>query len=106
MIDSLKKEGFDRVLLEKTGLIPDAYFSATKLKWILDHVDGSGRGPGGGELLFGTVVTWLIWNLTGGHAHVTDYTNASRTMLFDIHKLQWDREILERFDIPEEMLPR
>ena len=105
MIDSLKKEGFDRVLLEKTGLIPDAYFSATKLKWILDHVDGSRERARGGELLFGTVDTWLIWNLTGGQAHVTDYTNASRTMLFDIHKLQWDREILERFDIPEEMLP-
>ena len=105
MIDSLKNEGFDRVLLEKTGLIPDAYFSATKLKWILDHVDGSRERARGGELLFGTVDTWLIWNLTGGQAHVTDYTNASRTMLFDIHKLQWDREILERFDIPEEMLP-
>ena len=105
MIDSLKKEGFDRVLLEKTGLIPDAYFSATKLKWILDHVDGSRERARGGELLFGTVDTWLIWNLTGGQAHVTDYTNACRTMLFDIHKLQWDREILERFDIPEEMLP-
>lgn len=105
MIDSLKKEGFDRVLLEKTGLIPDAYFSATKLKWILDHVDGSRERARRGELLFGTVDTWLIWNLTGGQAHVTDYTNASRTMLFDIHKLQWDREILERFDIPEEMLP-
>lgn len=105
MIDSLKKEGFDRVLLEKTGLIPDAYFSATKLKWILDHVDGSRERARRGELLFGTVDTWLIWNLTDGQAHVTDYTNASRTMLFDIHKLQWDREILERFDIPEEMLP-
>lgn len=105
MIDSLKNEGFDRVLLEKTGLIPDAYFSATKLKWILDHVDGSRERARRGELLFGTVDTWLIWNLTGGQAHVTDYTNASRTMLFDIHKLQWDREILERFDIPEEMLP-
>lgn len=105
MIDSLKNEGFDRVLLEKTGLIPDAYFSATKLKWILNHVDGSRERARRGELLFGTVDTWLIWNLTGGQAHVTDYTNASRTMLFDIHKLQWDREILERFDIPEEMLP-
>ena len=105
MIDSLKNEGFDRVLLEKTGLIPDAYFSATKLKWLLDHVDGSRERARRGELLFGTVDTWLIWNLTGGQAHVTDYTNASRTMLFDIHKLQWDREILERFDIPEEMLP-
>lgn len=105
MVDALKEEGFDQVIREKTGLVPDAYFSATKLKWILDHVDGARERARRGELLFGTVDTWLIWNLTGGQVHVTDYTNASRTMMFDIHKLEWDQEILEKLDIPEEMLP-
>ena len=105
MIDELKQEGFDQVIRRKTGLIPDAYFSATKLKWILDHVEGSRERARRGELLFGTVETWLIWNLTNGQTHVTDYTNASRTMMFDIHSLQWDKEILDKFDIPEEMLP-
>ena len=90
---------------ERTGLVPDAYFSATKLKWILDHVDGARERAKKGELLFGTVDTWLIWNLTKGEVHVTDYTNASRTMLFDIHKLEWDDEILAKLDIPREMLP-
>lgn len=106
LIDELKEEGFDNVIREKTGLVPDAYFSATKLKWILDHVEGARERAKRGELLFGTVDTWLIWNLTGKKVHVTDYTNASRTMMFDIHSLQWDKEILERLDIPEEMLPR
>lgn len=105
MIDELKEEGFDEIIRKKTGLVPDAYFSATKLKWILDHVEGSRERARRGELLFGTVDTWLIWNLTGKQVHVTDYTNASRTMMFDIHKLQWDQEILEKLDIPEEMLP-
>ncbi len=104
-VDRLKEEGFDRVLRKKTGLIPDAYFSATKLKWILDHVEGARERAKRGELLFGTVDTWLIWNLTNKKVHVTDYTNASRTMLFDIHRLQWDDEILEKLDIPREMLP-
>ena len=105
MIDALKEEGFDRVIREKTGLIADAYFSASKIAWILDHVEGAREQAEKGELLFGTVDTWLIWNLTGGLVHVTDYTNASRTMLFDIHKLCWDEEIMEKFRIPRAMLP-
>ena len=105
LVDELKSEGFDRIIREKTGLIPDAYFSATKLKWILDHVRGARERAVRGELLFGTVDTWLIWNLTNRRVHVTDYTNASRTMLFDIHKLRWDDEILEKLEIPRQMLP-
>ena len=105
MIDALKEEGFDRVIREKTGLIADAYFSASKIAWILDHVEGAREQVEKGDLLFGTVDTWLIWNLTGGLVHVTDYTNASRTMLFDIHKLCWDEEILAKFRIPRAMLP-
>lgn len=105
MIEELKKDGFADKIREKTGLIPDAYFSATKIKWILDYVDGAREAAERGELLFGTVDTWLIWKLTKGQVHVTDYTNASRTMLFDIYKKQWDKEILERFGIPESMLP-
>ncbi len=105
-IEELKRDGFDRVLRERTGLIPDAYFSATKIEWILDNVPGARERAEAGELLFGTVDAWLIWNLTRGKTHVTDYTNASRTMLFDIHKLEWDQEILEYFRIPEVMLPR
>ncbi len=105
MIDALKEEGFDQVIREKTGLIADAYFSASKIAWILDHVEGAREQAEKGDLLFGTVDTWLIWNLTGGLVHVTDYTNASRTMLFDIHKLCWDEEILAKFDIPRAMLP-
>ena len=105
LVDELKSEGFDRIIREKTGLIPDAYFSATKLKWILDHVRGARERAVRGELLFGTVDTWLIWNLTNWRVHVTDYTNASRTMLFDIHKLRWDDEILEKLEIPRQMLP-
>ena len=105
MIDALKEEGFDQVIREKTGLIADAYFSASKIAWILDHVEGAREQAEKGDLLFGTVDTWLVWNLTGGLVHVTDYTNASRTMLFDIHKLCWDEEILAKFRIPRAMLP-
>ena len=105
MIDALKEEGFDRVIREKTGLIADAYFSASKIAWILDHVEGAREQAEKGDLLFGTVDTWLIWNLTGGLVHVTDYTNASRTMLFDIHKLCWDEEIMAKFRIPRAILP-
>ena len=105
MIDGLKAEGFDQVIREKTGLIADAYFSASKIAWILDHVEGAREQAERGDLIFGTVDTWLIWNLTGGLVHVTDYTNASRTMLFDIHKLCWDDEILAKFNIPKAMLP-
>lgn len=105
MIEELKKDGFAEKIREKTGLIPDAYFSGTKIKWILDYVDGAREAAERGELLFGTVDTWLIWKLTKGQVHVTDYTNASRTMLFDIYKKQWDEEILERLQIPHSMLP-
>ena len=104
-IDRMKAEGWEPAVRERTGLIPDAYFSGSKLAWILDHVDGARERARKGELLFGTVDTWLIWNLTGGRVHVTDYTNASRTMLFDIHRLCWDEELLRYFDIPGEMLP-
>ncbi len=105
MIDALKEDGFDQVIREKTGLIPDAYFSASKIAWILEHVPGARERAERGELLFGTVDTWLIWNLTKGGVHVTDYTNASRTMLYDIHKLCWDQEIMDRFRIPASILP-
>ena len=105
MIEELDRDGFGEKIKEKTGLIPDAYFSATKIKWILDYVHGAREAAERGELLFGTVDTWLIWKLTKGQVHVTDYTNASRTMLFDIYKKQWDNEILERFQIPACMLP-
>lgn len=106
MIEELKKDGFADKIREKTGLVPDAYFSATKIKWILDYVDGAREAAERGELLFGTVDTWLIWKLTKGQVHVTDYTNASRTMLFDIYKKQWDKEILQRLQIPETILPK
>ncbi|MBE5872052.1 MAG: glycerol kinase GlpK [Lachnospiraceae bacterium] len=106
MIDDLKADGFDEVIRKKTGLVPDAYFSASKIAWILDHVEGARERAKKGEILFGTVDTWLIWNLTKGAVHVTDYTNASRTMLFDIHKLCWDQDIMERFDIPKQILPK
>lgn len=105
MIEELKNKGYDKIIHKKTGLIPDAYFSGTKIKWILDHVDGAREEAEKGNLLFGTVDTWLIWNLTKGRKHVTDYTNASRTMLFDINRLCWDEEILAILDIPRAMLP-
>ena len=105
-IDELKEKGYGPMLQKRTGLVPDAYFSASKIAWILDHVKGARDAAEKGELLFGTVDTWLIWNLTKGAVHVTDYTNASRTMLFDIHNLCWDQEILKRFNIPESLLPK
>ena len=105
MIDKLVKKGFGKLIRERTGLVPDAYFSASKIAWILDHVEGARERAEKGDLLFGTVDTWLIWNLTKGAVHVTDYTNASRTMLYDIHKLKWDAEILAEFNIPANMLP-
>jgi glycerol kinase len=103
--DALKARGLSDTIRKKTGLIIDAYFSGTKLKWILDAVPGLRERARRGEILFGTVDTWLIWKLTGGRAHVTDYSNASRTMLFNIHALDWDEEILRELDIPREMLP-
>lgn len=104
-VDQLKEQGLTEMIRSKTGLMLDAYFSATKLKWILDHVDGARERARNGDLLFGTVETWLIWNLTGGKAHVTDYSNASRTMMFNIHTLDWDDDILDLMDIPRCMLP-
>lgn len=103
--DRLKEQGYTEMIREKTGLIIDAYFSATKIKWILDHVEGAREKAERGELLFGTVETWLIWRLTKGRVHVTDYSNASRTMLFNINTLEWDPQILELLDIPASMLP-
>lgn len=104
-IDKLKADGMEEKVRTKTGLVPDAYFSATKIVWILENVEGAKEKAEKGELLFGTVDTWLIWNLTKGKVHVTDYTNASRTMLYDIHNLKWDEELLEYFGIPDTMLP-
>lgn len=103
--DELKEKGYEKLIKDKTGLILDAYFSATKIKWILDNIEGAREKAENGELLFGTVDTWLIWNLTRGKVHVTDYTNAARTMLYNIKELKWDDEILEILDIPKSMLP-
>lgn len=105
-IEKVKAEGMTETIRKKTGLIPDAYFSATKIKWILDNVEGVRARAEAGELLFGTVDTWLLWNLTKGKVHVTDYTNASRTMLFNINTLEWDEELCKYFDIPMCMLPK
>ena len=107
LCEELKKDqAFTGYIQTHTGLLIDAYFSATKIKWILDQVEGARERAAAGELLFGTVDSWLVWKLTGGKAHVTDYTNASRTMLFDIQNLCWDEEICRRLDIPMEMLPK
>ncbi|HJA34702.1 MAG TPA: glycerol kinase GlpK [Candidatus Mediterraneibacter merdigallinarum] len=103
--DSLKAKGLTEKFRDKTGLVIDAYFSGTKIKWILDNVPTAREKAEKGELLFGTVETWLIWKLTKGKVHVTDYSNASRTMLFNINSLEWDKEILKELDIPESMLP-
>ncbi len=105
-IERLRRDGMEETVRQKTGLIPDAYFSASKLEWILDHVPGARERAERGELRFGTVDSWLIWNLTSGRVHATDYTNASRTMLFDIHKLRWDQELLDYFRIPSSLLPQ
>ncbi len=104
--DALKKKGLEDCYRKKTGLMIDAYFSATKVKWILDHVEGARQQAKEGKLLFGTIETWLIWKLTKGSVHVTDYSNASRTMLFNINNLEWDPDILAELDIPENMLPK
>lgn len=103
--DQLKEEGLDKVILKKTGLIADAYFSATKVRWILVNVSGARAMADRGELAFGTIDSWLVWKLTDGRLHLTDVSNASRTMLFNIHTLAWDEELLRLFDIPESMLP-
>lgn len=104
-IEEWKKQGYGELIREKTGLLPDAYFSASKIKWILDNVDGARERAENGELLFGTIDTWLIWKLTGGKVHATDVTNASRTMLFNIDTMTWDRQLLDLFSIPACMLP-
>jgi glycerol kinase len=103
--DTLKKQGKTKVIREKTGLVIDAYFSATKVKWILDHVDGARERAEAGELVMGTIDTWLIWNFTQGESHITDVTNASRTLLFNIQTMKWDDELLQLFTIPKSMLP-
>lgn len=105
LIDKIVKEGNGYYIREATGLVPDAYFSASKVAWILDNVSGARQKANEGKLLFGTIDTWLIWNLSGKKVHVTDYSNASRTMLYNIHKLEWDKQILKIFNIPESMLP-
>lgn len=103
--EELSKKNYNKLIKEKTGLILDAYFSATKIKWILDNVPGAREEAERGNLLFGNIDTWLIWNLTKGKVHVTDYSNASRTMLYNIHELKWDEELLEILQIPKSMLP-
>ena len=106
IIEKLKRDGLSDYVRETTGLIPDAYFSASKIAWILDNVPGARERAERGELRFGTVDSWIIWNLTDGKVHATDYTNASRTMLFDIKKLDWDEKLLGYFGIPRSMLPK
>ena len=105
IIDGLVKAGYGDEIRQKTGLVPDAYFSGSKIKWLLDNTPGAREKAEAGQLLFGTIDTWLIWKLTGGAVHVTDYTNASRTMIFNIHTLKWDDELLKLLDIPASMLP-
>ncbi|MEH6939291.1 glycerol kinase GlpK [Bacillus sp. JJ664] len=103
--DDLKEKGYSDMVREKTGLLIDAYFSGTKVKWILDHVEGAREKAENGDLLFGTIDTWLVWKLSGGAVHVTDYSNASRTLMYNIHDLSWDEELLEMLTIPKSMLP-
>lgn len=105
LAEKLKADGYGEMIHKKTGLIIDPYFSATKIRWILDHVEGAQEKAEKGDLLFGTIDSWLLWKLTDGEAHITDYTNASRTMLFNIHDLKWDDDILELLNIPKKMLP-
>lgn len=103
--EELKAKGYDEVFRKKTGLLIDPYFSGTKVKWILDNVEGAREKAEQGDLLFGTVDTWLVWKLTGGEVHVTDYSNASRTLMFNIHDLTWDEELLDILNVPKQMLP-
>ena len=106
LCEKMKQAGMEKMVRDRTGLVIDAYFSATKLAWILDNVPEARAKAEAGDLLFGTIDTWLVWKLTGGRVHVTDYSNASRTMLFNIHELRWDRELLDYFAIPEGVLPQ
>ncbi len=105
LTDQLKKEGFEETFTKKTGLLLDPYFSGTKIRWILDNVDGARQKAESGDLLFGTVDSWLVWKMTGGTAHITDVTNASRTLIYNIHDMKWDEELLDILDIPAAMLP-
>ena len=106
LCDRLKNDGLQEVIKEKTGLVIDAYFSGTKIQWILDNVPGASEMARKGELLAGTIDSWLVWNLTGGKLHVTDYSNASRTMLYNIKNLDWDEDLLHKMDIPRSIMPR
>lgn len=106
IVDRLVESGLSDHIRRTTGLVPDAYFSGTKIKWLLDHVEGAREKAEKGEILFGTVDSWLVWKLTGGRVHITDATNAARTMIFDIHSLDWDDTLLKTLDIPRAMLPR
>jgi glycerol kinase len=106
IVDAMVKDGLEDYIRKTTGLVPDAYFSGTKIKWILDHVEGARERAQAGDILFGNVDTWLIWKLTEGRVHVTDYTNASRTMIYDIQKLDWDSRLLQWLDIPPACLPK
>ena len=101
----MKDQGYEETFRDKTGLLLDPYFAGTKVKWILDHVDGAREKAENGDLLFGTIDSWLVWKLSGKEAHITDYTNASRTLMFNIHDLKWDDELLEILDVPKQMLP-
>ena len=103
--DRLKEDGYEKMITEKTGLVIDAYFSASKVKWILDHVEGARARAENGDLAFGTIDSWLVWKLTEGRRHVTDVSNASRTMLYNIHSLKWDSDLIDLFGIPVSMLP-
>ena len=105
IVQSLRDQGYEDTFREKTGLVLDPYFSGTKIKWILDHVEGAREKAEKGDLLFGTIDSWIVWKLSGGAAHVTDYTNASRTLIYNIHDLKWDDELLEILDIPKQILP-
>lgn len=104
--EQLKEKGLESYIRKHTGLVIDAYFSGTKIKWILDQVEGAREKASNGDLLFGTMDTWLIWNMTRGAVHVTDYSNAARTMLYNIHTLEWDHHLLEQLDIPLSMMPQ
>uniref|UniRef100_UPI0020C67BC5 FGGY family carbohydrate kinase n=1 Tax=Cohnella sp. GbtcB17 TaxID=2824762 RepID=UPI0020C67BC5 len=104
--EALRQQGFDDLIRQKTGLLIDAYFSGTKVKWLLDHVEGARDKAARGDLLFGTIDTWLVWKMSGGKAHVTDYSNASRTLLYNVRSLEWDDELLDMLEVPRAMLPK
>ena len=104
-LSELKEQGHEETFRNKTGLLLDPYFAGTKVKWILDNVDGAREKLKNGDLLFGTIDTWLVWKLSGGEAHITDYSNASRTLMYNIYDLQWDDELLDLLNVPKQLLP-